>query len=134
MRVLSDAGSHGAALLVDAHIVFNITLPVVILPLPGPLSNLMRLTVPEAETPDDRPRYLDLDNLDTPALALAGAARETLRIGGRIAAMIEASREQYVRAILLAAPNGPPEDYLHAQRDRIRSFAWRRRTPRAARA
>ncbi|MCG7505333.1 Na/Pi cotransporter family protein [Mesorhizobium retamae] len=92
-KLLSDAGSHGATLIVDAHIIFNVTLAVAALPLLRPLSNLMRRIVPEAETPDDGPRYLDPEHLDTPALALAGAARETLRIGDRIAAMIEANLE-----------------------------------------
>src|SRR3546814_9982728 len=38
-----------------------------------------------------RPRYLDADALDTPSVALAGAARETLRMGDLVESMLRRS-------------------------------------------
>ncbi|RWB78236.1 Na/Pi cotransporter family protein [Mesorhizobium sp.] len=92
-RLLSHLAHDAAALVVDAHIAFNIALALIMLPVLRPLSALMRRILPEAAQLDGGPRHLDPDSLDTPALALAGAARETLRIGDCIAAMLQTNLE-----------------------------------------
>ncbi|PSH60860.1 Na/Pi cotransporter family protein [Phyllobacterium sophorae] len=89
--MLTNAGLRGVPLVVDAHVLFNVALAILMLPLLKPFSNLVSRLLPEADTADDGPQYLDPDNLGSPALALAGAARETLRIGDRVAGMIEAN-------------------------------------------
>jgi len=88
-RLLSDISHDPAALVVDTHIAFNILLAVIMLPILRPLSALMRRFLPEAAELDSGPRHLDPNSLDTPALALAGAVRETLRIGDCITTMLQ---------------------------------------------
>ncbi|GLR61977.1 hypothetical protein GCM10007919_67070 [Rhizobium indigoferae] len=89
-RLLSDISHDPAALVVDTHIAFNILLAVIMLPILRPLSALLRRFLPEAAELDGGPRHLDLNSsLGTPALALAGGARETLRIGDCITTMLQ---------------------------------------------
>lgn len=92
-RFLSHLIHDAAALVVDAHIAFNIALALIMLPVLRPFSALMRRIQPEAVQLDGGPRHLDPGSLDTPALALAGAARETLRIGDCITAMLQTNLE-----------------------------------------
>ncbi|MQX39768.1 Na/Pi cotransporter family protein [Sinorhizobium meliloti] len=87
--LLSDISHDPAALVVGTHIAFNILLAVIMLPILRPLSALMRRFLPEAAELDSGPRHLDPNSLDTPALALAGAVRETLRIGDCITTMLQ---------------------------------------------
>ncbi|RWQ22721.1 Na/Pi cotransporter family protein [Mesorhizobium sp.] len=92
--LLSRFSGDPAALVVDAHIVFNIILSVVVLSLLGPFSKGMQCLLPEAQSPDDGPRHLlSADILDRPAMALAAAARETLRIGDCVSSMLESNLE-----------------------------------------
>ncbi len=76
--------------LVAFHVAFNLALALVFLPLTTPMAALLarlRPDVPEAE--DGRqPRYLDDSALDSPAVAIGLAARETLRIGDQVEAML----------------------------------------------
>ncbi|MBZ9602970.1 Na/Pi cotransporter family protein [Phyllobacterium chamaecytisi] len=80
-----------AQLVVDAHIAFNLLLSAIMLPLLGPFSSLMRRILPEGSIPDDGPRHLDAGILDKPTMALAAAARETLRMGDCVASMLESN-------------------------------------------
>ncbi|MHC5654051.1 Na/Pi cotransporter family protein [Stappia sp.] len=86
---LSVFHSDPAALVVDTHILFNVLLSLVMLPLLGPMAKLMRQMLPEAQIAETGPKHLDKRFLDQPAQALAAAARETLRIGDRVALMLE---------------------------------------------
>jgi len=72
------------------HIAFNVTLAAVFLPLLGPLAALLTRVFPARPRADDAsaPRYLDESALDTPSLALADAARETLRLGDAVETML----------------------------------------------
>ena len=66
----------------DFHTAFNVVLAVLFLPLLGPLAALLRRLMPtriEAVDPA-RPVHLDQSALETPAIALGHAARETLRM------------------------------------------------------
>jgi phosphate:Na+ symporter len=80
-----------AQLVVDAHIAFNFMLAVVTLPLLGPFSWAMGRALPVATLPSDGPRHLDEASLGNPTVALACAARETLRIGDKVTAMLQSS-------------------------------------------
>jgi phosphate:Na+ symporter len=87
-----------AKLTAEFHIAFNVALAVVFMPLLGPLAWLLRRMLPDSPKPADAsaPRYLDESALDTPALALADAARETLRMGD----VVEVMLRQVMKALL----------------------------------
>ncbi len=72
------------------HIAFNAGLAILFLPLLDPLAALLQKILPARAQPDDvsKPRYLDETALETPSLALADAARETLRLGDFVEVML----------------------------------------------
>ncbi len=76
--------------LVDFHILFNLLLAVIFLPLTGPLAALCLKIIPDHHDGDDpgRARYLDEKELDTPAVALSAAMRETLRMAEVLESMM----------------------------------------------
>ncbi|MDB5615136.1 MAG: Sodium-dependent phosphate transporter [Devosia sp.] len=78
-------------LTVAAHIGFNLALLVVFLPLLGPIGKLAALAVPKPATPERGANYLDDSVLDTPTIALATAARETLRVSDIVLRMLQGS-------------------------------------------
>lgn len=77
--------------VVDFHTGFNIVLALLFLPFTGVLNKLLKKALPDRPIPDDpsRARYLNDKDLDTPSVALAAAARETLRMGDIIQKMLE---------------------------------------------
>ncbi|ATA20262.1 phosphate:Na+ symporter [Gibbsiella quercinecans] len=70
-------------LVIYFHMFYNLIRCLVLIPLAAPMARLCGMLI--ADTPEDdprlRPRHLDSSALDTPTLALANAARETLRMG-----------------------------------------------------
>jgi phosphate:Na+ symporter len=79
-----------AKMTAEFHMLFNVVLAVLFI---GPLDAVAWLLVrmlPERKRPADPslPRYLDDAVLETPSLALANAARETLRTGDTVEAML----------------------------------------------
>ncbi len=89
-----------ARAVADFHTLFNLALALLFLPTLGPFAALLRRLLPAREAAADpsRPRYLDRAALETPAIALAGAAREALRMAdalevtlGRAAAVLGAT-------------------------------------------
>lgn len=77
--------------LINLHIAFNVLLAILFIPLVGPLALLCKKIVPERandESPDT-PVFLDDKAKDTPIIALAGAARETLRMAEFVEQMLE---------------------------------------------
>ena len=76
--------------VVHFHVIFNLTLAVVFLGLTDRIAKLVVRFLPQltSTVPQTEPRHLDPAALDTPALALANAARETLRIGDIIEQML----------------------------------------------
>jgi phosphate:Na+ symporter len=72
------------------HTAFNVALAVLFLPLVGPVARLVRAVLPDRIAADDptTPRYLDQTALGTPPLAIAAAARETLRMGDTLERML----------------------------------------------
>ncbi len=79
----------------DFHTVFNLLLAAVFLPLLGPWARLLRRLRPARVEPDDpgQPRYLDQAALETPPIALAGAAREALRMADALETMLTDAAE-----------------------------------------
>jgi len=72
------------------HIAFNVGTAVLFVGLLDTMSRLLTRILPDRvqETDPARPRYLDETALDTPSLALADAARETLRMGDLVETML----------------------------------------------
>ena len=94
--------------VVDAHLAFNVAVALLGLPLVRPVAWLVTRLVPDRPSPEDerRPRHLDPAALDTPAEALACAAREALRMGdhvehmlGRVIAVFEADDARLARDV-----------------------------------
>jgi phosphate:Na+ symporter len=72
------------------HTAFNLALAVLFLPLVGPAAQLVQRILPDRIAADEpsKPRYLDETALGTPPLAIAAAARETLRMGDTLERML----------------------------------------------
>jgi phosphate:Na+ symporter len=89
-REIATLQPDAAKMTAEFHMLFNIVLAALfIVPLDG-LAWLLEHILPERKQPADpsRPRYLDETALDTPSLAIANAARETLRMGDTVEAML----------------------------------------------
>ena len=79
-----------AKMTAEFHMLFNVALAAIFI---GPLDGvawLLTRILPEKKQPDDAsmPRYLNDAALETPPLALANAARETLRMGDTVETML----------------------------------------------
>jgi phosphate:Na+ symporter len=74
----------------DFHTLFNIVTAALFLPVLGPFARLLAWLLPARAAPTDpsRPVYLDEAARETPAIALAGAAREALRMADVLEAML----------------------------------------------
>jgi phosphate:Na+ symporter len=89
-RELPAVQPNAAKMTAEFHMLFNVVLAVIFI---GPLDAIARALVrilPERKLPADPslPRYLDEAALETPPLALANAARETLRMGDTVEVML----------------------------------------------
>ena len=72
------------------HTAFNLALAALFLPLVGAVARLVQTVLPDRIAAEDpaAPRYLDPTALSTPPLAIAAAARETLRMGDTLERML----------------------------------------------
>ncbi len=90
-------GEDPARQVVHLHMLFNLALLVFFIGLIGPVAALcakiMRAT--SGDQDDLRPKYLDHSALATPAVALALASREILRIGDIVEEMLLKTREVF---------------------------------------
>ena len=77
--------------IIHFHTAFNIALAIIFLPLVSLIAMIMNKLVHDRtiETDPNQPIYLDERVLDSPVMALAGAARETLRIAEIVEKMLE---------------------------------------------
>lgn len=89
------AGMAPLTAVVTAHVAFNTALALLFLPLVMPLARLTEGLLPEpADAGEDAgedaatPRHLDESALETPSVAIAGAVRETLRLGDLVEDML----------------------------------------------
>ncbi len=76
--------------IIHFHTIFNILLACTFIPLITPLSKLCKNIVPQVRAKvneDEKPMYLDESALESPTIALAGAAHETLRIAKIVESM-----------------------------------------------
>jgi phosphate:Na+ symporter len=72
------------------HIAFNVATAILFIGLLDSLALLLKTILPKRvqEADPSRPRYLDESALETPSLALADAARETLHMGDHVEVML----------------------------------------------
>jgi phosphate:Na+ symporter len=74
----------------EFHIAFNVATAIIFIGLLDPMAKMLKKLLPNRvlEADPSRPRYLDESALETPSLALADAARETLRMGDLVEVML----------------------------------------------
>jgi phosphate:Na+ symporter len=79
-----------AKLTAAFHIAFNVATAILFIGVLDALARLLTWLLPDRvkEADPARPRYLDEGALETPSLALADAARETLRVGDMVETML----------------------------------------------
>lgn len=79
-------------MVIGFHLLYNTTRCLILLPSVGPMARFCAWLLPERPQVNGtaKPRHLDATALSTPGLALANAARETLRMGDLIDSMLEA--------------------------------------------
>ena len=72
------------------HVFYNLLRCIAMVPFAGPMAKLCQRMIRDEPELDNqlKPKHLDPSALDTPALALANAARETLRIGDAMEQML----------------------------------------------
>jgi phosphate:Na+ symporter len=89
-RQLSAWQPDAAKMTAEFHLLFNVALAVLFIGLLDAEAWFLVRILPERKRPDDIsvPRYLDDAALENPPLALANAARETLRMGDTVEAML----------------------------------------------
>ncbi len=91
IRLISNFDLDPGRQVLHFHVAFNLTIAVVFFFLTTPVARLVSKWVPGAPAPAAQvePRHLDTGALETPALALANAAREVLRIGDVVEQMLQ---------------------------------------------
>jgi phosphate:Na+ symporter len=79
-----------ARAVADFHTLFNLATAILFLPVLGPFARLLVKAMPASASPTDpsRPLYLDEAAREMPAIALAGAAREALRMADVLETML----------------------------------------------
>ena len=88
-----------ARAVADFHTAFNLMSAILFLPFLGPWARLLRSLVPARAQPADpaRPIHLDEAAREMPAVALAGAAREALRMADVLNGMLQGALEALER-------------------------------------
>lgn len=81
------------------HVGFNVVMAIAFVGLLGPLAAMLEKLLPERKAAADAgtPRYLDESAIETPSLALADAARETLRMGDLVETMLRKVMDALMR-------------------------------------
>jgi phosphate:Na+ symporter len=83
-------GSDPARQIANAHTGFNVVLALIFLPVIDPVARLLTRLVRDAENPSDkRVNHLDDAALERPALALANATREVMRLADTVELMLQ---------------------------------------------
>ncbi|HEY3912221.1 MAG TPA: Na/Pi cotransporter family protein [Stellaceae bacterium] len=79
----------------DFHTLFNLAMAALFFPVLRPLARLLTRMLPASAVPADpsRPAYLDPQALEIPAVALAAASREALRMADVLETMLHAALE-----------------------------------------
>lgn len=93
--VLTQLGLAPGPAVAAFHVLFNIAMAVVMLPLLDPLAALLRRVFPEPAPGTDprEPLYLDTAAREVPEVGLGGAAREALRLADTLEKMLVGARD-----------------------------------------
>ena len=77
-------------MVVNFHTAFNLVLALAFLPFTGVISRICTMLIPDRIEKDDlgKARYLGQSDFETPSVALAAAARETLRMADEVQEML----------------------------------------------
>lgn len=89
--IVLPAGQSPERAIATTHMLFNIALAFVFLPLTERVARLLERLMPDDPTREagiSRPLHLDESLLDQPALALGAASREVMRVAERVEAML----------------------------------------------
>ncbi len=88
---LASLDADPRAQVLNFHVLFNLAIAVLFIFLTDAVGRLVSrwVPVPDASVAQVEPRHLDQGALKTPALALANAAREVLRIGDTVEQMLQ---------------------------------------------
>lgn len=91
VQLLQKIDPNPVRLAADFHTLFNVVMAVTFLFPLGMFSTMLERLLPDVQTADDPsvPLYLDETAIETPTVALACAARETLRMGDIIDSMLQ---------------------------------------------
>ncbi|WP_376797358.1 Na/Pi cotransporter family protein [Thermogemmatispora sp.] len=92
--LLAQAGLEPAWQVALTHLVFNLVLATIFVPLAAPVTRLVTVLLPEQENHYEQPlgpRYLDPEALASPAVALGQATREVLRMADIVTEMLRLS-------------------------------------------
>lgn len=90
-RVLDQKTIALAEIVIFFHVVYNLLRCILLLPCTTWMATLCQRIIPESVENDLQlsPRFLDSALIDTPTLALANSARETLRMGDRVEKLLK---------------------------------------------
>lgn len=91
VKLLERIEPNPVRLAADFHTLFNIIMALAFIFLLGPFARMLEQLLPEVKVTTDPaiPIYLDESVIETPPVALACAARETMRVGDLIDSMLE---------------------------------------------
>lgn len=94
---LAMLGGEPGRLVANFHLAFNLLTAALFIGLLGPMARWLTRVLPEGAASADpaRPLYLDRAALQTPAVALANAAREALRIADVVERMLAGTRTTF---------------------------------------
>jgi phosphate:Na+ symporter len=89
-QTITSLDDHAARAVVHFHLAFNLVLAIVFLPLTRPVAWIAHRLIPDrvVNDPATTPMYLDYKQMETPVVALAAAARETLRMADMVQEMM----------------------------------------------
>lgn len=120
-----------ARLVVDFHTLFNLCLALVFLPLTGIAAGLMERVLPDPVTPaspEDEADHLEEEDLATPKLALANAARSILAMSKILEQMLDhITRAASENDAALSAKLSPLDDVLDETHERVKRYLSRLR-------
>ncbi len=90
LQALSYLGSDAKSLVVNFHLAFNLLIALLFLQLTGTVAKAVEslLPAPKATELPGQPRHLDPTALNTPALAIGNAARESIRLADTVQDML----------------------------------------------
>jgi phosphate:Na+ symporter len=88
---LQEVSAEPTHMIVNFHTLFNVVVAIVFLPLTPLVAHWCTKMIPDRPDADDpaKPKYLNEHELATPAIALAAAGRETLRMADALQGMLE---------------------------------------------